>query len=90
MFAALAELIRARLSGISAVVEGKATHQPTTRLICSFQRHGEKVRLTWGFLDGPDEAQISGGALSGGIAELEVLEKRLLETIIHQIEMSSS
>lgn len=87
---ALTQSIRSRLAGISAVAEGKAAHQSATRLICSFQKHGEKVRLTWGVLDGHDEAQISGGALSGGIAELEDLEKRLLETMINQIEMSNS
>ncbi|MCK5359189.1 MAG: adenylate/guanylate cyclase domain-containing protein [Gammaproteobacteria bacterium] len=86
----LTRLIRFRLASISTVTDRNTSSVPDTRLICSFQQHGEMVRLTWGFLDGSDETQISGGALSGNIADLDDLEKRLLEAVINQIEIRTS
>jgi hypothetical protein len=89
---ALSRLIKSRLVHISAssaqneaVSELSAIH-----LQCSFQRIGNRVRLTWSILDQAIETQTSGGEVSGPIADLDALQMHLLENISSQVVLSNS
>jgi hypothetical protein len=89
---ALSLRIKSRLEEVSGVraLNAKVSYQAATQLVCSFQKSGDDVRLTWGFLDQGGEVQISGGEVSGNIGDLEDLEMRLIDNIISQIEISNS
>ena len=89
---ALSQRIKSRLVEVSAVISlnEKVSYPAGTQLVCSFQKSGEDVRLTWGFLDQGGEVQVSGGEVRGNIANMEDLEMRLIEKIISQIEISNS
>ncbi len=89
---ALSLRIKSRLEEVSGVkaLNEKVSFQAATQLVCSFQKSGDDVRLTWGFLDQRGEVQISGGEVSGNIGNLEDLEMRLIDNIISQIEISNS
>jgi class 3 adenylate cyclase len=88
----LSRLIKDRLIDTSRVTVLKSTglQQAASRLVCSFQRSGENVRLTWGFLDQNGEVQTSGGEVSGKIENIKKLETRFLNNITSQIEISNS
>ena len=89
---ALSQRIKTRLIGVSGLktLNEKVSYQAVTQLVCSFQKSGDDVRLTWGLLDKGGEVQTSGGEVSGKIANLEDLEMRLIDIIFSQIETSNS
>lgn len=85
---ALSRRISSRLAGLSrvTVLSKKLSHSPATRLVCSFQKYGDNVRLTWSIFKQAGGVQSSGGVVSGESSDLEDVEMRMLENILAQID----
>jgi len=52
------------------------------RLVFSFQRNADRVRLTWGVFQQNGEVQLSGGVVTGSINNLAELEMQITENIL--------
>ena len=89
---ALSQLIKSGLITVPGVVvvEQKSPRQSAIHLVCSLQRSGRHVRLTWGIFEKNDTVQASGGEVTGDFADIKSLERRFIDDITSQLRFNFS